>query len=203
MSLRVPAHLVASAFAAGLTAALLTQGASAQDAPPAVAPAPAEQAAPASSSNRPGLFEAIGRWIDRSNENFRTHLRGAKARVDNIGDDAAASGREIGKQATDVGNTAVEATKGAVAATKSAVDAVVKLPGTRVVRGNERCNAAPNGAPDCLAAADALCRKHGFSSGKSLDFTSAEECPARVMLSGRESEAECRIVTFINRAMCQ
>ncbi len=154
-------------------------------------------------SSKPGLFEAIGRWIDRSNENFRTHLRGAKDRVDNIGDDAAASGREIGKQANDVGKTAVEATKGAVAVGKNAVDAVVKLPGTRVVRGNERCNTAPNGAPDCLAAADSLCRKHGYSSGKSLDFTSAEECPARVMLSGRESEAECRIVTFINRAMCQ
>jgi hypothetical protein len=80
---------------------------------------------------------------------------------------------------------------------------VVKLPATRIMKGNERCTVAPNGAPDCIAAAEALCRKHGFSSGKSLEFTSAEECPARVHLSGRQSEADCRTVTFISRAMCQ
>ena len=69
--------------------------------------------------------------------------------------------------------------------------------------GRERCAIAPNGAPDCVAAAEALCRKHGFASGKSMDFTSAEECPARVLLSGRQSEADCTTVTFISRAMCQ
>jgi hypothetical protein len=69
--------------------------------------------------------------------------------------------------------------------------------------GHERCTVAPNGAPDCLAAAETLCRKHGFASGKSIDFTSAEECPARVLLAGRRSGAECTTVTFISRAMCQ
>ena len=62
---------------------------------------------------------------------------------------------------------------------------------------------APNGAPDCLAAAEALCRKHGFASGKSMDSTSAEECPTRVLLSGRQPGVECPTVTFISRAMCQ
>jgi hypothetical protein len=69
--------------------------------------------------------------------------------------------------------------------------------------GRERCAVAPNGAPDCLVAAEALCRKHGFASGKSIDFTSAEECPARVLLGDRSVEGECRTVTFISRAMCQ
>jgi hypothetical protein len=54
-----------------------------------------------------------------------------------------------------------------------------------------------------VVAADALCRKHGFSSGKSMDFTSAEECPTRVYLSGRQAEADCTTVTFISRALCQ
>ena len=48
--------------------------------------------------------------------------------------------------------------------------------------GRERCANAPNGAPDCVAAAEALCRKHGFTSGKSMDFTSAEECPVKTVL---------------------
>ena len=61
---------------------------------------------------------------------------------------------------------------------------------------------APNGAPDCLAAAEALCRKQGFTSGKSMDFTSAEQCPPRSWLAGKQ-EAECTTVTFISRAMCQ
>ena len=87
--------------------------------------------------------------------------------------------------------------------TKSAVDAVAKLPTARVINGHERCVVAPNGAPDCLAAAEALCRKQGFSSGKSMDFTSAEECPARALLSGQQAGAGCTTVTFISRAMCQ
>jgi hypothetical protein len=62
---------------------------------------------------------------------------------------------------------------------------------------------APNGAPDCIVAAQELCRKHGFSTGKSMDFTSAEECPAKVYLPGRQTAADCTTVTFISRAMCQ
>ena len=135
-----------------------------------------------------------------------SHLRGAKTRVDAIGDEAAQNSREIGNTATGVGRTAVgtavEATKEAVEVTKGAVDAVAKLPATRVMKGHERCVTAPNGAPDCLAAAEALCRKHGFASGTSMDFTSAEECPARVYLSGPQAQA-CTTVTFISRAMCQ
>ena len=80
---------------------------------------------------------------------------------------------------------------------------VAKLPLSRVITGRERCAVAPNGAPDCLAAAETLCRKQGYSSGKSMDFTSAEQCPPRVYLSGRQSESDCTTVTFISLAMCQ
>jgi hypothetical protein len=165
-------------------------------------PAPPAQAAPAQPASKPGLFEAVGRWFDQGANNLRDHLRGAKRRMDTIGDDAAANSREMSEQAAKMGKGAVEAGKTAADATKNAVDAVAKLTASRVVQGRERCAIAPNGAPDCVAAAEALCRKNGYSLGKSMDFTSAEECPVRALL-GQASRDECTIVTFISRAMCQ
>jgi hypothetical protein len=128
------------------------------------------------------VFESIGRWFDQGASSFRDHLRGAKRKMDDLGDDAAAN------------------SKGAADATKSAMDAVAKLPTARMMNGRERCANAPNGAPDCVAAAEALCRRHGYTTGKSMDFTSAEECPVKTLLGQTE---ECTTVTFISRAMCQ
>jgi hypothetical protein len=173
---------------------LLASLAFAQDAAPQAQPAPVE---------KPGVFESIGRWFNQGATNFRDHLRGAKQRMDSLGDEAAANSKDFNSKAAEVGKTAAEAGKTAAEVTKGAVDAVVKLPTARMMSGHERCIVAPNGAPDCLAAAETLCRKQGFSSGKSMDFTSAEECPARVLLSGRQAGAECTTVTFISRAMCQ
>lgn len=147
------------------------------------------------------MFDAIGRWFDKGASSFRDHLRGAKERMDNIGDDAAANSKQIESGAAEVGKGAAEVGKGAVEATRSAVDAVARLPTARVMRGRERCELAPNGAPDCIAAAELLCRKHGFATGKSIDFTSAEDCPVKSYLGqGRD---ECTTVTFISQAMCQ
>ena len=173
--------------ATAVVCALLAPAAAiAQGAPPAPAPAP---------EHKPGMFEAIGRWFDQGASNFRDHLQGAKRRMDDLGDEAAANSRNLTKGAADAG-------KGAADATRSAVDAMSRLPTARVMSGREKCAVAPNGAPDCLAAAEQLCRKHGYASGKSMDFTSAEECPAKVFLGGASSR-ECQTVTFISRAMCQ
>ncbi len=156
---------------------------------------------PSPPQEKTGLFDVIGRWFDKGASGFRDHLRGAKERMDNIGDDAAANSKQIENGAAEVGKGAAEVGKGAVEATKSAVDAVVRLPSARVMRGRERCEIAPNGAPDCIAAAELLCRKHGFATGKSMDFTSAEDCPVKSYLGqGRD---ECTTVTFISQAMCQ
>ena len=113
--------------------------------------------------------------------------------MDDLGDEAAANTRDLNDKAAAVG-------KGAADATKGAVDVVTK---SRVMAGRERCVTAPNGAPDCVAAAEQLCRKHGYATGKSMDFTSAEECPAKAYLNGTTGGAECYTVTFISRAMCQ
>jgi hypothetical protein len=156
----------------------------------------AQEAAPhAPPQHKPGFFESVGRFFDRSAENFRDSFRGARQRWDELGSEAAANNKEIGDKAAAAGKNAAEATK-------SAVDAVAKLPTARVVKGHERCVVAPNGAPDCLAAAELLCRKQGYATGKSMDFTSAEECPAKTLI-GQASRDECKTTTFISSAMCQ
>ena len=179
----------AGCLAAGLT--LLSPLAFAQNAPPPDAPPPVQAAPPP----KQGVFESIGRWFDQSATNFRDHLRGAKRKMDDLGDDAAANSK-------DFNDKAAEASKNAADATRRAVDAVAKLPTARMMQGHERCITAPNGAPDCIAAAEVLCRNHGFATGKSMDFTSAEECPARALL-GQTPRGECTTVTFISRAICQ
>jgi hypothetical protein len=167
------------------------QGPAASVPPPAQAPA----AGPTAPANPPGMFEALGRWLDDGAANFRDSLQGAKSRMDELDSKAAADRKEFEERMEVVRRNAAEATK-------NAVDAVPKIPISRVMIGRERCTQAPNGAPDCIAAAHALCRKHGYSSGNSLDFTSAEECPPR-WVSGRPTAGECFTVTFISRAMCQ
>ena len=191
--------------AAGLLA--LAQPAFAQDvADPPQAPAivqstPPEPATPeAQPARRPGFFKSVGHWFDQRGARFREHLRGAKDSANSLGGQAVENTRAIGGTAAQVGRTAVG---NAVEATKDAVGAVGNLATARVMKGHERCGVAPNGAPDCLVAAQELCRKHGFSTGKSMDFTSAEECPAKVYLPGRQTAADCTTVTFISRAMCQ
>jgi hypothetical protein len=168
------------------------------------APRPADEAAPVqpAAPRKLGVFEAIGQWFDQGTSTFRDHLRGAKRRMDDLGDEAAANSKQLSDRAAEVSKGAAEVGKNAAEATRSAVDAVAKLPSARVVQGRERCATAPNGAPDCLTAAETLCRKNGYSSGKSMDFTSAEQCPPRVLL-GQASRDQCETVTFISRAMCQ
>ena len=124
------------------------------------------------------MFEAIGRWFDEGASNFRDHLRGAKRKMDDLNDDAAANSKGF----SDRRQCGQGRRQGAADATKNAMDAVAKLPTARLMNGRERCANAPNGAPDCVAAAEALCRKYGYTSGKSMDFTSAEECPVKTVL---------------------
>jgi hypothetical protein len=94
--------------------------------------------------------------------------------------------------------------KSGVQRAQDKVDSVVGLPSTRATSGRERCARAQNGAPDCQAAAVALCRGKGFQTGKSLDTQSEQKCPAQVLLRGRPpSEVECRTETFVTRALCQ
>lgn len=87
---------------------------------------------------------------------------------------------------------------------KGATDSLGRLARPNVASGRVVCVVAPNGAPDCKAAADKLCQSKGFSSGNSIESDAAESCPARVLLSGRPPEpGECRTDNFVTRALCQ
>ncbi|MGH6666181.1 MAG: hypothetical protein ACREB2_14970 [Pseudolabrys sp.] len=169
----------ADALLAGLVAAtiLLTAAfALAQEGAKTNPPPPAEP---------PGFFGSIMQWFDRQTSGLGSNLQGAGSQVENLG-------REAGIAA----KTTVEGARGVG-------DAMVKIPAARVITGHEKCALAPNGAPDCLAAANAICKTKGFESGKSVDMTTAEICPAQVYLSGRNSGPGCHTETFVSRALCQ
>jgi hypothetical protein len=136
-------------------------------------------------AEKPGLFGAIARWFDDQTSKVGSHLKGARSSVENFGHEAGI------------------AAKTTVEATKDAAGAVTRIPTARVVTGHEKCAIAPNGAPDCVVAASAICKTKGFESGKSVDMTTAEICTAQVYISGRSSGEGCHTEIFVSRALCQ
>jgi hypothetical protein len=101
-------------------------------------------------------------------------------------------------------STATDAMKGAVEATKNAADAIARLPGLRIVDIHEACARAPNGAPDCAAAAANGCRGKGFSTGNPLEVRSSQACNTKPLQSGNlEKPVGCGSEAVVIRAMCQ
>jgi len=170
-----------AAMIAGRTAALLGAGAIVFTA----ALAFAQDAGKAAQAEAPGFLSAVGRWIDEQTSRLGSGLSGARSGVENLGHEAGLAARSTVEDA------------------KNAAGAVTRIPGARVVTGHEKCTIAPNGAPDCVVAANTMCKSKGFDSGKSVDMTTAEVCPAKVYLAGRNSGPECRTETFVSRALCQ
>ena len=132
-----------------------------------------------------GFFASVSRW-------FKAHT----ATVNSSFDDAR-------KKVEGFGSSAGDAAKTTVQGAKDAAGAVARIPAARAVSGHERCQLAANGAPDCVAAANAMCKAKGFDSGSSLDMTTAEVCPPKVYMSGRTSGDDCKMETFVSRAFCQ
>ncbi len=128
-----------------------------------------DRADPRAAPEGRGLFGNITHWFDEQASWVGSGFKGARSGVENIG-------REAGVAAKSTVDTA-----------KDAAGAVGRLPGTRVVTGHEKCAIAPNGAPDCVVAANAICKSKGFASGSSVDMTTAEICPPR-SLSGRPQQ---------------
>jgi hypothetical protein len=165
-------------------------------------PAQTQEAQPAQPAQQAqkqdtGVFGSIGRWFEQGFANLKNTLTGAKTNIDDIGGKAANAGKAIGDKAAEAGKNAADAAKGAA-------EAVKKLPSTRVVEGHERCETAANGAPDCRVAALTICQAKGFAGGQSVDFVSAEKCPAAVWMNRRKPlPGECVTETFVTRAMCQ
>ena len=139
----------------------------------------------APSAEKRGLFGDITHWFNEQTSNLGSHFRGARSGVENLGHEAGI------------------AAKTTVEGAKDAAGVVTRIPTARVVAGHEKCTIAPNGAPDCVVAANAICKTKGFESGKSVDTTTTEVCPPQVYLSGRSGGSECRKETFVSRALCQ
>jgi len=146
--------------------------------------AAAQEAAPKPNEDT-GFFGAIGRWFDQQADKMSSTFSDTRKKIEDFGHEAGV------------------AAKSTAAGAKDAADAVARLPNARVVTGHEKCVNAPNGAPDCVAAAVTMCKGKGFESGKSMDMTTALVCPPKVMLSGRNTGPECRDETFVSRALCQ
>lgn len=148
-----------------------------------VRPSPAAQ--PPEGRGLFNSFSSFSRWFDEQAARVHSTFRDAGRQVEDFSRDAGVAAR----------NTASGA--------KDAADVVARIPRTRVVSGHAKCLTAPNGAPDCLGAADAVCQAKGFSFGKSVDMTTAEVCPPKVYMSGRSGGAGCTTETFVSRALCQ
>ena len=165
----------------------------------AVQPTPAPGSLPAqpSPANKPGFLHQLEVWWNDSFGDFNAKMKSAKDKLDDYN-------KQQDKAAKETSAATEQALKDAAQATKDAATAVVKLPITRVFEFHDRCQVAGNGAPDCQTTATASCRAKGFDSGQPLDISTSQECPARVMLSGRPPvEGECKDVTVILRAVCR
>jgi len=164
-----------------LACCLLVAAAQAQQQPPqqdgTAPPAQVEPATPAAPppGYQPGFLDALGRFLGNSKEAIDSQVRSTQETLGTIGNQA-----------------------------KDAAGSVAAIPGTRVITGRHLCPVAPNGAPDCNQGVEALCRTRGFQTGRTLDVTSAQRCPARVYIEARApKEGECRMETFVTRAVCQ
>ena len=150
--------------------------------PPAEPPA-AQQPDP---NYRPGFFGALNRWLGNSKDAIDSQFKKTQETLGSIGSEATG------------------AAQGAAGIAQQAAGSVVALPLARIVNGRQVCPVAPNGAPDCQPAIDALCRGKGFQTGKSLEISSAQRCSARVWLYGTTAQkAECPVDTAVTRALCQ
>ena len=165
----------------------------------AVQPRPRRRAPPAqpSPANKPGFLHQLEVWWNDSFGDFNAKMKSAKDKLDDYN-------KQQNQAAKETSAATEQAFKDAAQATKDAATAVVKLPITRVFEFHDRCQVAGNGAPDCQTTATNACRTKGFDSGQPLDISTSQECPARVMLSGRPPvEGECKDVTVILRAVCR
>jgi hypothetical protein len=144
----------------------------------------APDAAPAGPS-KPGLFGTLGRWLDDSIGGVAAGLGSARDTVGNIG-----------AQATD-------AAKGAAGVARDAAATVARIPAGVPVTGRAHCVRTAGGGPDCVAAAETLCRVKGYSSGTSLHIQSAEKCPVWGWISGEKTMGKCSTETYVTSAMCR
>jgi hypothetical protein len=143
---------------------------SAQAAPPAEPPASSDSSA----RNNPGLVEEIGKLLKNSAASLTPTLPSPQQTIDGLNSSA--------KSATD------------------SLARIAPLSGQSVAVGRTMCVVSSNGAPDCKAASDQLCKEKGYKEGRSLDIEAAQKCSAKAYFAGAGA---CRTENFVTRAVCQ
>jgi hypothetical protein len=157
-------------------------------------PAPANPAATNPAPENPGLVGAFGTWMQQG---VTTMSSGFDAMAKGAADAASTMAKGAANAAAGAANVAKDAAD-------VAVDGVTKLPVSGFASGHEQCSVASNGAPDCRAAAENLCRTRGFATGTSIDYQTSEKCPPAYRLSSRERpEGICPMEHFVTRAVCR
>ncbi len=171
-------------------------------------PPPAEATPP----KPEGFFGAWERWnrefkakVDEANAKWRASVEATNAKLKASADETNAklkqSVEENNARWRELNQRTEQAAKEAAARQKEAAEAFKNLANTRMVEGRQVCEAAPNGSPDCQAAAETICKGKGFTIGKSADITTTRKCSARALL--RRDESECRTETVVIKAACQ
>lgn len=176
---------------------------------------------------REGFLDAVGRWWENSTRDFKAKVDENNAKwkrsvdennakwkqsVDDTNaklkagvDESNAKWRELGRKteqaAKDAAAAQKEATEDFLKAQKDTAEALKNLSNLRMVEGRQVCGTAPNGSPDCQAAAEVICKSKGFATGKTADITTARRCSARALL--QRDESECRTESVVIKAACQ
>jgi len=165
-----------------------TPGATATQQAPSTSPPDNSLPQQPPASFKPGFLHQLGEWWDQGFGDFNNKMKNAKDRLDDLGSSQPA-------------RDATTATKDAL---KNAADAVVHLPTTRMFELHDKCQLAPNGAPDCPTAAANACRGKGFSAGKPMGISTSQVCSPAVLMSGRvPGPGDCHDETYILGVVCQ
>jgi hypothetical protein len=184
-------RLAIGTFGLALLGATLWGVANAQTPAPPTAQTPPPAAEPPPS---PGFFGAVGQWVQQ----------GAASVGAGFGTVVDAIGGRAGDTARGMTDGASTVAKGAADVARDTAVTVTRLPATGFISGREQCPLAPNGAPDCRAAAETMCRASGYRGGSSVDFDNAEKCPPASRQSSRSApQGACIVEHFVTRALCQ
>jgi hypothetical protein len=182
---RFPANYCGAAFAAALmlgSFALIADAQSQSQAPPAGEPPPsaslAPQPPPAPSPDAPQTSTRPG-LVDKLGDWLRDSADGVSTGL-----------KDTQQRIQDIN--------------KGTLDTLTNIPVAGFATGRALCPRSANGAPDCYAATEKLCKDKGYHTGRSLDTESAETCNPRIYLPGYQRKAgDCRLETFVTRAACQ
>ena len=150
-----------------------------QPAPDQPAPPPSQPAAPPPTPENHGLFNEMGKALEKSLSILPT----LKSTGDALGD--------LNARAKD--------------AAKDAGESLSRLTSpASVAEGRIKCPLSANGGSDCKIAADKVCQAKGFKEGKSLTIDSVEACSPKVLIPGRARKPDdCRTDNYVTRALCQ